>query len=57
MAAKGCDGMLFPLAEDLPAAGIVAVSKTGYSGVNGGDFLPKKRSLRFEQCGRSYAES
>lgn len=39
MAAKGCDGMLFTLIEDLLAAGIVEVSKTGYSQTTGGDVL------------------
>lgn len=29
MAAKGCDGMLFALAEDLLAKGILKVPKTG----------------------------
>lgn len=29
MAAKGCDGMLFELAEQLLAAGILKVPKTG----------------------------
>jgi len=29
MAAKGCDGMLFALAEQLLAAGIIKVPKTG----------------------------
>lgn len=44
MAAKGCDGMLFSLIEDLLAAGIVQVSKAGYSGIDGGDVLVKRRS-------------
>ena len=29
LAAKGCDGMVFELAEKLLAAGIIAVPKTG----------------------------
>ena len=29
MAAKGCDGMIFELAEKLLAAGVIGVPKTG----------------------------
>lgn len=29
IAAKGCDGMIFELAEELLAAGIIEVPKTG----------------------------
>ena len=43
MAAKGCDGMLFSLIEDLLKAGLVQVSQTGMSNVNGGEILLKKR--------------
>ncbi|OCL14587.1 glutamyl-tRNA amidotransferase [Glonium stellatum] len=43
MAAKGCDGMLFSLVEDLLKVGIVQVSQTGMSSVNGGEILFKKR--------------
>ena len=39
MAAKGCDGMLFNLVNDLVAAGIVNQTVTGYSEVNGGEIL------------------
>jgi hypothetical protein len=43
MAAKGCDGMLFSLIEDLLKAGLVQISQTGMSSVNGGEILLKKR--------------
>ncbi|TWU72696.1 hypothetical protein ED733_003806 [Metarhizium rileyi] len=39
MAAKGCDGTLFSLVQDLHAAGILMTVKTGRSIVNGGDVL------------------
>ncbi|KAI9663804.1 MAG: hypothetical protein M1821_007294 [Bathelium mastoideum] len=39
MAAKGCDGMLFNLINDLVTAGIVNHTVTGYSEVTGGDIL------------------
>lgn len=39
MAAKGCDGMIFSLVQDLHAAGLLATVKTGRSIVNGGDVL------------------
>lgn len=42
MAAKGCDGMIFSLVEDLLDAGIVKVAETGYSGVSGGEILFKR---------------
>lgn len=46
MAAKGCDGMLFSLIEDLYEAGILKESLPGRSGVTGGEIL-FKRSLGF----------
>lgn len=39
MVAKGCDGMLFALIEDLYKAGILKEAKTGQSGITGGDIL------------------
>ena len=39
MAAKGCDGMLFSLINDLVKAGIVNQTVTGYSEVTGGEIL------------------
>ncbi|KAK3062019.1 hypothetical protein LTS18_004977 [Coniosporium uncinatum] len=42
MAAKGCDGMIFSLVEDLLAAGIVSVSQAGGSNVDGGEILYKR---------------
>jgi hypothetical protein len=44
MAAKGCDGMLFCLVEDLYAAGYLKDSLAGRSGVSGGDILFKRKS-------------
>ncbi|KAL9100611.1 MAG: hypothetical protein Q9163_004027 [Psora crenata] len=38
MAAKGCDGVLFKLVQDLQAAGIVATSLTGQT-ITGGEIL------------------
>jgi hypothetical protein len=42
MAAKGCDGLIFSLVEDLYNAGIVKKSKAGYSSISGGDILVKR---------------
>ncbi|KAF2758352.1 amidase signature enzyme [Pseudovirgaria hyperparasitica] len=42
MAAKGCDGMIFSLVEELLDAGIVDVSKAGMSSTDGGDVLYKR---------------
>ncbi|KAK2595476.1 hypothetical protein QQS21_006816 [Conoideocrella luteorostrata] len=39
MAAKGCDGMIFSLVNDLHAAKLIPSVKTGRSLVNGGDIL------------------
>ncbi|KAL8837249.1 MAG: hypothetical protein Q9176_005783 [Flavoplaca citrina] len=41
MAAKGCDGMLFNLVEDLTAAGILEVPQTGQT-IAGGEILLKR---------------
>ena len=38
LAAKGCDGMIFKLVEDLMAAGIVNTSQTGRT-IDGGEVL------------------
>jgi hypothetical protein len=43
LAAKGCDGLLVKLAQDLTAAGIIAVPKVGGT-ITGGDILMKKRA-------------
>ncbi|KAH8907625.1 glutamyl-tRNA amidotransferase [Coniochaeta sp. PMI_546] len=43
MAAKGCDGLLVKLAQDLVDAGIIAVPKVGAT-ITGGDVLMKKRA-------------
>jgi hypothetical protein len=42
MAAKGCDGMLFSLIEELHAKGIVKTALTGRSGITGGDILLRR---------------
>ncbi|KAF2091894.1 glutamyl-tRNA amidotransferase [Saccharata proteae CBS 121410] len=42
MAAKGCDGMIFSLVEALLDEGILSVSQTGMSSVDGGDVLFKR---------------
>jgi hypothetical protein len=41
MAAKGCDGMILSLIEDLYKKGIVRASKAGGSNTNGGEILFK----------------
>lgn len=43
-AAKGCDGMLFGLVQDLVKEGILKPSIAGYSYVTGGDVLYKRAS-------------
>lgn len=43
MAAKGCDGLLVKLAQDLTDAGILPVPKVGGT-ITGGDILMKKRA-------------
>ena len=42
MAAKGCDGMLFGLVQDLVTAGILSTPEAGYSGTTGGAILYKR---------------
>jgi hypothetical protein len=42
MAAKGCDGMIFSLVEDLFHAGIVKASEAGGSNTEGGQILFKR---------------
>jgi hypothetical protein len=44
MAARGCDGMIFGLVQDLVKEGILKPSVAGYSDVNGGDVLFKRAS-------------
>lgn len=43
MAAKGCDGLLVKLAQDLVAAGLVVVPQVGGT-IFGGDVLMKRRA-------------
>ena len=43
MAARGCDGMIFGLVQDLVAAGILEPSMAGYSEGSGGDILFKRQ--------------
>ena len=43
MAAKGCDGLLVKLAQDLVAAGILKVPQAGGT-ITGGDILMKRRA-------------
>jgi hypothetical protein len=45
MAAKGCDGMLFSLINDLYEAGVLKESKVGRSGVTGGEILLRRDRL------------
>lgn len=39
LAAKGCDGMIFGLVQDLVKAGVINATKAGYSGVTGEKIL------------------
>ncbi|KAI4746644.1 amidase signature enzyme [Aureobasidium sp. EXF-12298] len=39
LAAKGCDGMIFGLVQDLVKAGVLTSAKAGYSGVTGEQIL------------------
>lgn len=39
MAARGCDGLIFGLVQDLVHAGILEPSVAGYSDVDGGQIL------------------
>ncbi|KAH7093319.1 glutamyl-tRNA amidotransferase [Paraphoma chrysanthemicola] len=47
MAAKGCDGMLFSLIEELHAAGIVKTALPGRSGVTGGEILLRRGEMMY----------
>lgn len=42
MAARGCDGMLYGLIEDLARAGILETSLAGYSSTEGGEILVRR---------------
>ncbi|KAK3069276.1 hypothetical protein LTR53_012512 [Teratosphaeriaceae sp. CCFEE 6253] len=44
MAARGCDGMIFDLVQDLVAAGILKPSVAGYSDVKGGQVLFRREA-------------
>lgn len=44
MAAKGCDGMIFSLVQDLLKAGIVKDSMAGGTNLDGGEILFKRSS-------------
>lgn len=46
MAAKGCDGLIFSLVEDLYKAGIVKKSVAGYSSKTGGEILVKRSATQ-----------
>lgn len=45
MAARGCDGMIFGLVQDLVNAGILKASVTGYSDTDGGEILFKREAI------------
>lgn len=45
MAAKGCDGMIFSLVEELVAEGIIGVSKAGRTNIDGGQILFKRSQV------------
>ncbi|KAK0717464.1 glutamyl-tRNA amidotransferase [Lasiosphaeria miniovina] len=45
MVAKGCDGLLVRLAQDLVKAGVITIPKTGASGKTGGKILLKARGF------------
>ncbi|KAH5332349.1 hypothetical protein HBI23_071830 [Parastagonospora nodorum] len=47
LAAKGCDGMLFSLINDLHAKGIVKTALSGRSGITGGDILFKRGGMQY----------
>ncbi|QIW95774.1 hypothetical protein AMS68_001292 [Peltaster fructicola] len=48
LAARGCDGLIFGLVQDLVKAGVLKTSSTGYSLDTGGDVL-FKRSTQHQQ--------
>lgn len=41
MAAKGCDGLLFALVNELVSQGVLSASETGYSQTTGGQIFFK----------------
>lgn len=45
LAARGCDGMIFGLVQDLVKAGILKASVAGYSDVSGGEILFKRAGV------------
>ena len=47
LAAKGCDGMLFSLINDLHAKGIVKTALSGRSGITGGDILFRRTEMQY----------
>ncbi|KAF2853224.1 amidase signature enzyme [Plenodomus tracheiphilus IPT5] len=47
MAAKGCDGMLFSLIEEMYEAGILKESLAGRSGIMGGEILLRRGVLEY----------
>lgn len=46
LAARGCDGMIFGLVQDLVEAGIIKPSVAGYDDTNGGDILFRRAYWR-----------
>jgi hypothetical protein len=44
MAARGCDGLIFGLVQDLVKAGILKASAAGYSDVDGGEVLFRREA-------------
>jgi hypothetical protein len=46
MAARGCDGLIFGLVQDLVKAGILAPSMAGYSDTAGGEILLKRQHFQ-----------
>ena len=44
LAARGCDGMIFGLVQDLVAAGILKATVPGESSITGGEILFKRSS-------------
>ncbi|KAK5201435.1 hypothetical protein LTR16_002691 [Cryomyces antarcticus] len=46
MAAKGCDGLVFSIVQDLVKAGVLKATVAGYSDVTGGEILLKRSAMR-----------
>lgn len=46
MAARGCDGMLFGLVQDLVAEGLLKATVAGQSAVDGGQVLFRRKGSR-----------